>query len=167
MTEREIVNSLMIYYRQYRYRVNNVYVFNWESDFIAVARSGYIIECEIKTSRSDFFADMKKDKHKIMQDQFRKNFIPHRFMYVVPRGLIDKTEVPAYAGLMYANGLEIVKTPPLLHKKQYDIRNILCDKYYYKWLDSRNNLRKSISVIEKYRNSLFGDKLINQLNNAY
>jgi hypothetical protein len=43
-------------------------VFNWESDFFAMSKSGYFIECEIKVSRSDFFVDFKKEKHRLFTD---------------------------------------------------------------------------------------------------
>jgi hypothetical protein len=167
MTEKDIVTSLMIYYRQYRYRINNVYVFAWESDFIAVTKSGYVIECEVKISRSDFLADIKKDKHKLLTRVWPTDMIPNRFMYVAPSGIIKPEEVPPYAGLMQYERMYTLKNPPLLHKQKYDLTKILCDKYFYKWLDTRNNLRKAIDTIEKYRGSLFGEKLIRQLKNAY
>ena len=64
MTEREIQAALYcdIVNRGHRYIVPNSGVFGWEADMISCTRAGYINEWEIKISRSDFLADMKKIK---------------------------------------------------------------------------------------------------------
>lgn len=47
-----------------KYRIQNVYLFNWESDFFIQKENGYCYEFEIKISRQDFRNDSKKvDKH--------------------------------------------------------------------------------------------------------
>lgn len=47
------------------YELTNSYIFRWESDYFGISKSGLAYEIEIKTSRSDFFADFNKvDKHK-------------------------------------------------------------------------------------------------------
>jgi len=159
----EIIHSLMIYYRTYLYRIANTYVFDWESDFLCVSRSGYINEIEIKISRSDFKADAKKvEKH--LKLQSGTGMIPHRFYYTTPHNLITADEVPEYAGLIYAPNYTVIKNAPLLHKRDIDLRNTLCDKYYYKWLDAQANLKQIHRNVEKYRNSLFSKELLNDIN---
>lgn len=52
----------------HKYDLFNSYIFNgWECDFFSVTDSGYCYETEIKISRSDFFADFKKDKHNLFK----------------------------------------------------------------------------------------------------
>lgn len=51
-----------------KYRMDGLYVFDWESDKLIITKSGYTYEFEVKISRSDFKADFKhkKDKHIIL-----------------------------------------------------------------------------------------------------
>lgn len=64
---------------------------------------------------------------------------PNYFAYCVPWYLQEKVEqlIPEYAGLVILkqNGaLEVVKTPPLLHKEKYeDKRFRLTEKFYFNW----------------------------------
>lgn len=52
------------------YKLSNSYVFDWESDFFSVSKTGYCYEVEIKISRSDFIADFKKlNKHALFKDR--------------------------------------------------------------------------------------------------
>ena len=52
-----------------KYVIENLYVFNWESDKLIETRSGLFYEFEIKVSRADFKNDFKnkKDKHAILE----------------------------------------------------------------------------------------------------
>ena len=113
-----------------KYVIENLYVFNWESDKLIETRSGLLYEYEIKISRSDYKNDFKnkKDKHVILEgkeeyvpsyeedkERFKhygsdfndeyyrtENFKkPNYFYYAVPEGMIDAGEVPSYAGLIY------------------------------------------------------------------
>lgn len=102
---------------QPKYLLNNLYVYNWESDYLAITNSLYAYEVEVKISVSDFKSDFKNKtkKHKLLafrnipagssQNQLRPNY----FYYGVPPGLITKEEVPPYAGLIYITGLEKAK----------------------------------------------------------
>ena len=46
----------------------NVFVYEWESDFVSVTRAGIIHEYEVKISHSDFMLDAKKyRKHDILK----------------------------------------------------------------------------------------------------
>jgi hypothetical protein len=108
-----------------KYVLENLYIFNWESDKFIETRSGLIYEFEIKVTRSDFKNDFKKeDKHVILEG--KKEYIPaydkvldrwkslheeyyrtsrykkpNYFYYAVPEGMISVDEVPEYAGLVY------------------------------------------------------------------
>ena len=98
-----------------------------ECDVISVSKSDYIYEYEVKISRSDFKADFKKDKHKLMTEGlgYKENkgdvwyLTSNYFYFVVPTNLISIDEVPEYAGLMYMNEdlqFEVIKKAPLIHK---------------------------------------------------
>ena len=114
-----------------QYALDNVYIFNWESDKLIKTRSGLIYEFEIKTSKSDYRHDYdKKDRYAILEgkevflpsyetegkkyeskygldDKFRENYLierfkkPNYFYYAVPEGLIDVPDIPEWAGLVY------------------------------------------------------------------
>jgi hypothetical protein len=87
-----------------------------------LATSQYVYEYEVKVSRSDFRADFKKtDKH---QKMVSGESFCNRFFFVVPDGLVNKNEVPSYAGLIYADKyghLRIVKPAKMLHKRTVPI----------------------------------------------
>lgn len=100
-----------------------------ECDVISISASDYIYEYEVKISKSDFKNDFKKPKHKLMSERrciknTKKGMLyltPNYFYFVVPENLINKEEVPEYAGLMYINdNMEfiIIKKAPLLHKEK-------------------------------------------------
>lgn len=80
----EITNALFHHFnatKGYKYQLCNAYVFQWESDFFCIAKSGVSYEVEVKVSRSDFFADFKKKrKHKVLGNKgeyfVNRNFVP-------------------------------------------------------------------------------------------
>lgn len=81
-------------------RLQNFYYKGFEADLFRLQNNGYIIEYEIKVSRSDFFKDFeKKDKHEQIKSGQRCN----RFYFVVPTCLVKIAEVPDYCGLIYVN----------------------------------------------------------------
>jgi hypothetical protein len=159
-----IKRELWYMFSNYKYQLFNVFVFNNESDFLAVSRSNYTIEVEIKTSRADFKNDFKKttgfrnygkNKHEHLQSD--NTYKPNKFCFAVPEGMITQDEVPKYAGLIYIAKTKdpyYVKYPKFLHK-----HNLLQDnkflvqilnKYYYQNM----NLRRVLNAREweiKYR----------------
>ncbi len=162
-TVQQIYSALSNYFLNgYKYSMSNTYIFHhdWESDFFCINMSGYSFEIEVKVSKSDFRADFKKEKHKLFLEPDGKRLLPNRFYYAVPKDLIAVEDVPVYAGLMYVeNGhVLIVKKAPFIHKKKYDLRKKLCDKFYFQWMilkkDKRilgrevDNLRKKLDKIE-------------------
>lgn len=102
-----------------------------ECDVISISKSNYIYEYEVKISRSDFFADFKKIKHKLMTEgvgiKEETYLSPNYFYFVVPEGLVSVDEVPKYSGLIYMNGnfeFEIVKKPLMIHNTKASIEFI-------------------------------------------
>ncbi|WP_321331850.1 hypothetical protein [uncultured Bacteroides sp.] len=160
-TESQILNILeKRFLSNPKYIIRNLYVFGWESDYLALTRSGYWYEIEVKISRSDFNADMKKvQKHNILSSKIsidgksysssnNKHLFnrPNYFYYAVPEGLITKEEVPDYAGLIYIDEYKfyrIAKMAPAIHKDKIKID--LQDKFYYNW---KNELSKNNKLIK-------------------
>ncbi len=118
MNEYSIIKQLFKYFAYYDYKLQNVFIFDWESDFFGVSKVGYTIEVEVKITKADFKADFKKSqKHFILSNadkesitlphQFShreftiKPFAPNQFFYCCPEGLIDVKDIPDYAGLLY------------------------------------------------------------------
>lgn len=114
-----------------------------ECDVISVSKSNYIYEYEVKISRSDFKADFKKEKHKLMTERrstqeriIKENnqmisdvwyLTPNYYYFVVPYGLVSIDEVPEYAGLIYVSEsfeFTIIKKPILIHKEKASSRFI-------------------------------------------
>ena len=128
-----------------RYHLNGLYTFShtWESDYLALTKSGYLYEGEVKVSRSDFKADFKKEqKHTLLRESYEKleglegKLRPHYFFYAVPEDLIKEEEVPEYAGLIYMIEhfpyYKWIKQAPLLHKEKFSDQELnLQDKFYH------------------------------------
>jgi hypothetical protein len=116
-----------------------------EADVLGINTGGYIYEFEIKRSRSDFFADFKNKiyKHQLLikrdsisiYDEWHRGKktgqkyevinIPNRFYYVCEVGLIQKDEIPEYAGLIYImpdKSIKEEKLAKLLHKNKANQR---------------------------------------------
>ena len=73
ISESKIQNMLNSkYIGNAKYKVPNIFVFGWESDFFLQKENGYCYEFEIKISRSDFLADFKKQRHINIQKQEKK-----------------------------------------------------------------------------------------------
>lgn len=106
-----------------------------ECDVISISKSDYIYEYEVKISKSDFKADFKKEKHKLMlegkgvkerlikeNNQTIKDtwyLTPNYFYFVVPSNLITIDDIPEYAGLIYIDEnlqFNTIKKAPIIHK---------------------------------------------------
>lgn len=160
----DILNNNFLSESTTKYKINNLYVFDktWESDYLALTKSGYLYEGEVKISRSDFKADMKKKrKHQVLEGTYQpkeldvwekgkrigkepeKVLKPHYFFYAVPEGLIQPEEVPEYAGLVYLSEnyprWRWVKNAPILHHEKFSDEDLnLTEKFYYNMLSWRN-----------------------------
>jgi hypothetical protein len=139
-----IVEALSIRFLNHKYLINNVYIYEWESDFFSVSESGYIYEVEIKISRGDFKDDFNKtNKHILLESNNPENFKskPNKFFYAAPRGLLISSMIPEYAGFLEVDpqtkNVTTVKDAPFLHKeKGIDlIKDILIDKFYFRYRD--------------------------------
>lgn len=75
-----------------------------------------IIAFEIKVNRGDFVSDVSQFSHK---HKFALEF-SHEFYYVSPWGLIDKSEVPEVAGLMYVNKGNRISKKKQAMRRNYD-----------------------------------------------
>lgn len=159
-TERGILDILN---RQFlvspKWVINNLYVYNWESDYLAITRSMYAYEVEVKISLADYNKDFEKqEKHQVMQGWFeaRRQALyetgdwvrygrPNYFYYCVPDGLVDPKDIPPYAGLAYVCGrnLRKVKDAPILHRDKFDPEAYkMADKFYYNWWNERRKARQ-------------------------
>ena len=147
MTSTDIQKILIVrYLNSNKYVCSNAFFGSIEMDFCLITQSRYFTEFEIKISRSDFFADKKKEeKHLLYSGKKDKGFIPNRFYYVCPKGLIDKSEVPTYAGLLYVDGnyiSSVEKLAPMLHKNQTPdwVYLTLMDKYYFRYIQKMQKI---------------------------
>lgn len=122
-----------------KYIVENLYVFDWESDMLIKTRSGYWYEVECKISLADFKNDFKRKwrKHDLLKTGDEKHRRPNYFYYCVPWYLSGKVLplLPSYAGMIVLteNGkLNEVRRASLLHTDKYTDEDLkLCNKFYY------------------------------------
>ena len=73
MNESEIQDYLYRHFFSGRqYGIPNIFLYEWESDFLSVTRAGYVHEYEIKITKSDFNADSGKVlKHQLLEAGIR------------------------------------------------------------------------------------------------
>lgn len=119
----------------------NAYIYRWESDFFFITPANYKVEVEVKTTKSDYIADFKKPKHKILSGKLRRDYLncPNRFYFCLPSGMIDISQVPEYAGVITYDTvrMDIVRKAPVLHTdKRIDYR-IIARKLYDRYLNQR------------------------------
>lgn len=148
MAEHFIQQRLWNKYSHNRYRFLNTFFFTNESDFLTVTAAGYFNEFEIKISRSDFNADVKKPRHAKMMGMFLKtkqHSVANRFWYVVPADLQYSIEVPVYAGLMVCMpyGIVEIKPAPLLHSNKLKVERLFNKLYFAYENITRNFLFKN------------------------
>ena len=146
-----------------KYLFENLFLYDWESDFVYITKSDIVFEFEIKTSKADFKNDFKnkQNKHLLLEDKnIEPKKKPNYFYYVVPENLISVEDIPEYAGLVYVINyypfLEFVKKAPKLHNNKCDADFLkLTDKFYY-------NYRKWKETVNQKKDE--NDKLIEQIN---
>lgn len=133
-----------------KYIVENLYVFDWESDMLIKTRSGYWYEVECKISLADFKNDFthKQQKHELLKNGDEKRCRPNLFYYCVPWYLSGKVLplLPDYAGLLVLTEdgkLKEVKRVYCLHQHKYTNEELkLCDKFYYAYRNWKEALEK-------------------------
>ena len=139
VTEQLLQQHLRGWKSNLKYIVENLYVFDWESDMLIKTRSGYWYEVECKISLADFKNDFKRKwrKHDLLKTGDEKHRRPNYFYYCVPWYLSGKVLplLPNYAGLIVLteNGkLNEVRRASLLHTDKYTDEDLkLCNKFYY------------------------------------
>lgn len=170
-TEESIRKVLNVeYLSNPKYLVHNLYVFEWESDYLARTRAGYWYEVEIKISLSDFKNDFKKkEKHETLRtgryqprwgidrvDGLRPNY----FAYCVPEPLVAKVEhlVPEYAGLFgvseYGHLIQHKGMPRLHSEKLTDEQLKLAEKFYYNWAEQVRKNREHDAIVKEFQREI-------------
>lgn len=130
--------------RGHKIAVPNIFFFEWESDLLTITKSNRIWEFEIKTSKSDFRADSKKEgKHSELHRMQDLSAIPNRFYYVCPDDIgVTVDDLPDYAGLIHIKRygmnkyLKTVLKAPELHREEIDPNTweTIAKKQFYKTL---------------------------------
>ena len=142
-SEEKILNVLDLQYLSRsacKYLIHNLFVFEWESDYLAITKAGLIHEVEIKISKHDFKTEAKNKwaKFALFESRNESTMIPDFFYYCVPENLLSVEEVPEYAGLLYVNDYGFLTTPksaPRLKKEKTDLSKLnLTDKFYFRYL---------------------------------
>ena len=130
MTSNQIQDILMIENASKPVQITNYSSVGFEADVLMITKSGMAYEYEVKTSRADFKKDFSKlSNHKIYSDKRphlikKRNYPkkPNYFYFACMEGLIKKTEIPVYAGLVYImpdNTLKVIKKAPRLHAYKF------------------------------------------------
>lgn len=145
MNTNEIITKFRTHIvKRCEFSIFNVYFFGKlnqvESDIVAITKSGYAYEYEVKVSRADFLADRRKKKWITYRHQ--KNHAPKYFYYLLPEGLIKEDEVPHFAGIIECHNIhgqiifKEVKKPEILNKLKVSNKQVykLMKKFYYKSL---------------------------------
>lgn len=118
---------------------------NNEMDLCCVRKSGYIEEIEVKISKSDFQADFKKIAYlKLTENELltmprlwnsmgkvnkheaiaQGRVLCNRFSFLMPRDLVEKCDIPDYAGIWVYDPdtkrewVSQLRTATLLHKRK-------------------------------------------------
>lgn len=105
------------------------YLFAGELDVASVNKSGYVHEFEVKVSRADFKADVKKAKWQYYNDKlyYGRTLSPNYFTYACPDGLIKLDELSPWVGLIYIidGKPEVIRKPSFIHRHKIDIEKLL------------------------------------------
>jgi len=134
----------------------------WESDYLAISKAGYVYECEIKISHSDFLNEAihKQNKMRILQglsasDGTIDDRRPNYFWYVCPEGIISEAECPKLAGLMYitdSGTFRCIKSAPCLHKAKYDTQTAAAyERALDKQVEEVADLKYRLSSLTQWR----------------
>lgn len=146
MNERSIQRALYWHFRSGAKAVMP----NWsprgwyECDVLVVMKSGFTVEIEIKLSRFDFLADVKKgNKHAQLADELPARWRPTRFFFAFPAGMVRDSEVPEWAGIIHVEvglnsypGLWIHRPAPRRKTERFsdrDLKRMYENSYYRMW----------------------------------
>lgn len=143
-SEEQIQNDLRRHFMSesnIKFVAENLFIYEWESDLWFLTKANIAYEIEIKITKADFKNDFKKqDKHIILEtkDDKKKILKPNFFYYAVPENLIDVSEIPEYAGLIYMKEyfpyFDVIKSAPKLTTNKFDEQQLnLLEKFYYNY----------------------------------
>jgi hypothetical protein len=82
---------------------------------------------------------------------------PNKFFFACPVGMIELTEVPTYAGLIYvfdSGGYRIIKKAPFLHKEELNIKTMLFQKYMNLSIEQKRTIWELQDEIVRLKNRL-------------
>ena len=139
LSSSDITESLRQKFYTHKYQINNVFIYNWESDFFTISELDYAFEFEIKVTKGDFKDDFNKvDKHTLLESRDSSYFLkmPNKFYYAAPKNLLPTSIIPEYAGLIEVDPVDgianIVKEAPYLHKEKQlkNLTEVLLCKFY-------------------------------------
>ena len=149
MTEQSIIKDLFLKWGKSGISACNMYYYRFESDMITLSKSGYITEYEVKLTKSDFYADLKKTAIHNRKSITRHNMLisgqaANRFYYVLPKGMVPEEDIPKWAGIIYIRpadkwnepALTIYRAAPRIHgnKAHEKAENkILTCMYWKSW----------------------------------
>lgn len=118
--------------------VPNAYLGFWEMDVAVVTPSGYLWEVEVKLTKSDWKADLKKEKWEHFEMMLGpETKVPSRFYYCVPPELVAggiPEWVPEKAGVLvirpqpntnYNYRIDGARAPKRIHNNKLDHRHIV------------------------------------------
>ncbi len=168
-TEQRVQSVLDEHYMpRAKYVMNNLYVFGWESDYLAMSLSRYFYECEIKVTLSDFKADFKHKAEKYvvlesgMNSKGRVKKRPHFFSYAMPAELARRVAedkelrqmMPPFAGIVAVHdcGCGFIIPPKRIHRQLYTDEELrLTDKFYWNYIDYKSKYNGFASELSRYR----------------
>ena len=73
--------------KQFKYVTTEAGRYN--SDVLAINKSGKLVEVEVKVSKTDLTADFRKPKHLIYQQKPEFKWTPHQFYFAVPKEIVE------------------------------------------------------------------------------
>jgi uncharacterized protein RhaS with RHS repeats len=86
----------------------NIFIDRFECDLLELTKSGYLYEYEVKISKSDFKADANKKTYKTTKyNEIKSGNRVNYFYYIVPENLIQISDLPEFAGLVYAKKISV------------------------------------------------------------
>ena len=144
-----------------KFVAENLYIYEWESDIWFMTKANYMYEIEIKVSKADFKNDFKNKtlKHQILTEDMKNRngepyLKPNYFYYAVPDGLIEESDVPEYAGLIYMKDyfpyFDIVKQAPKISSVKHNEEDLnLLEKFYYNYRQWKIKARTERMVAEE------------------
>lgn len=72
---KEIISKLRWFAGNHKYALANAYVFDWESDFFSITKSGNLYEYEVKLNKADYRRDFTKRKHLFLKNAKAQPFL--------------------------------------------------------------------------------------------